>query len=261
MKEYNISLVIFTWLTQASIGLIILRAVYIRMAAAKNIPGKDKQVLLSAFILLVAGLLFSFAHLSYPRHAYNAVNNLGSSWMSREILAETVFLSILLLWYFIARFRIIKIPTIIPELIAVITGIALLFFMIKTYMLPSIPELNHPGLPVSFIITPFLAGSVIIFFLLRKKDPVTALKFKMLATLMFIASLINFLIFSINQDDLPLLNLYYVCWLAAAVVLIPSLSATLKNKNIIPDVIFLNLAIICDLLGRVYTLTYTNPGL
>ena len=261
MKEYNISLVVFTWLTQASVGLIILRAIYIRMQSAKNIPGRANQILLTAFILLVTGLLFSFAHLSYPRHAYNAVNNLASSWMSREILAETVLLATLLLWYFIARFRLIKIPQVIPELVAVITGIALVFFMIKTYMLPSIPELNQPGLPVSFIITPFLAGSVIIFFLIRKTDPDIALKFKMLATLMFIASLINFLIFSINQNDLPVLNLYYACWSAAAIALIPSLNATLKNKNIIPDVIFLNLALICDLLGRVYTLTYTNPGL
>ncbi len=261
MEKYNISLVLFTWLTQVSVGIIILRAVYIRMAGGRQ-PARTGQGLLSvALILLLAGLLFSFAHLKYPRHALNALNNISNSWMSREIVAEIILVFSMMAWYAGIRFRIRVLPAGFFEPLSVLTGITLIFLMIKTYMLPAIPELNHPSLPVSFIITPLLAGSSVIYFLLRNKNQNTAGRFKILAYIMFIASLVNFMVFSMYHGDLPLLNPYYVLWLIAAFFLIISLMGTFKNKSVFPDVIFLTMALICDFSARVYTLTYTGPGL
>lgn len=263
MEKYNISLVFFTWLTQASVGLIILRAVYMRGSTASDdkIYITGRYMLLTTFILLVTGLLFSFAHLNYPRHAFNAVNNISNSWMSREILAEIVLLFILLAWYIITGFRIRKIPQIIPEILTGVSGIALIYLMIRTYMLPSLTELNHPSFTLSFIITPLLAGAAIIYFFLRKSEPGLAVKYKMFFAILFLFSLINHFIFRSFHNDLELFNIYNAFYLAALITSFPSLYATLKNKNVISDVIFLNLAIICDFLNRVYALTYTNPAL
>ncbi|MEA1885720.1 MAG: DmsC/YnfH family molybdoenzyme membrane anchor subunit [Bacteroidota bacterium] len=263
MEKYNISLVVFTWLTQASVGLIFLRAIYMRKSSASD--GKiyitGRYILLTAFILLLTGLLFSFAHLNYPGHSYNALNNVSSSWMSREILAEIVFLVIIFSWYIIIGFRITKVPLIIPEVLAVLSGIALIYFMIRTYMLPSLPELNHPSFTLSFIITPLLAGAVIIYLFLKKNEPGLAVKFKMFFTILFIFSLINHIIFISFHRDFTLVSIYTAFYLAGFIFSFPSLNATMKNKNVISDVIFLALALICDFLNRVYALTFTDPAL
>ena len=127
MEKYNLSLVLFTWLTQASVGLLIMRAVYIRTSSGNdNKPEKAQYMLFTALVMLVAGLLFSFGHLNYPRNALNAINNIGASWMSREILAETILLAILLLWYLAVRFRIKTAGLWIPEILSIITGLSLI---------------------------------------------------------------------------------------------------------------------------------------
>ncbi|MBN1388467.1 MAG: dimethyl sulfoxide reductase anchor subunit [Bacteroidales bacterium] len=263
MEKYNLALVVFTWLTQASVGLIILRAIYMRRSSA----GDDKiyitgrYILLTAFILLVTGLLFSFAHLNYPRHAFNALNNIISSWMSREILAEIILLFILLAWYIINGFTIKKTPQIIMEILAGLSGVALIYLMVRTYMLPSLQGLNTPAFPLSFIITPLLSGSAIIYFFLRKSEPELAIKYKLFFAIIFLFSLINHLIFRAFHHTLGVFNIYSAFYLAALIISVPSLYSTLKNKNVMSDVIFLNLAIICDFLNRVYALTYTNPAL
>ncbi|HDZ40165.1 MAG TPA: hypothetical protein ENH59_00575 [Bacteroidetes bacterium] len=262
MEKYNISLALFTWLTQASVGLLIMRALYMRISPAgdrREITGQ--YMLFTSLVALVAGLLFSFAHLNYPRNAYNAMNNTGSSWMSREILAEVIFLTVLLFWYIINRFRIKKIPQSIPEIIAIITGLFLIYFMIRTYMLPVLHELDNPSFPLSFIITALLGGTAAVYIFTKKNDLIPSVKFKLLFTVLFFISLANYLIFRSFNNDLKLFDLYSLLYLAAIILSIPSLYATIKNKNGISDVIFLNLAIISDFLYRVYSLTYTNPAL
>ena len=80
MERFNISLALFTWLTQASVGLVIFRSFYLRMPGSGKIKHVTGQVLLFiSLLMLVIGLLFSFMHLNYPRNAFNALNNLGSS--------------------------------------------------------------------------------------------------------------------------------------------------------------------------------------
>jgi len=181
--------------------------------------------------------------------------------MSREILAEIILLSILLAWYIHTGFMIKKMPQLILEVLAVISGIILVYFMIRTYMLPTLEELNNPAFPLSFIITPLLAGSAIIYFFSRKGEPELANRFKMFFTIIFFFSLINHIIFRSFQHDLREINVFTAFYLVVLVTSIPSLTSTFKNKKVISDVIFLNLAVVCDLLNRVYTLTYTNPAL
>jgi len=262
MENYNISLALFTWLTQASIGVVIMRAVYMRISTdndKRKITGQ--KMLFTSLVMLVAGLLFSFAHLNYPLHAYNAINNLGSSWMSREILAEVILLTLLLLWYLVNRFKIKKLSHVILEIPVIVTGLFLVYFMIRTYMLPTLYELNHPSFPLSFISTVLLGGTSLIYFFIKKTDPFPAVKFKILFTILLYITVFNYLIFRIYNNSLKLFDLYSIFCLATIISSVPSLIASVKNKNRISDVLFLSLALITDFLYRVYSLTYTNPAL
>jgi len=262
MENSHISLALFTWLTQASVGLLLMRSLYMRLLAA---PGaketRGQYMLFASLLMIVTGLFFSFSHLNYPGHAYNAMNNLGSSWMSREILAEVIFLTLLLLWYVANRLRIKIIPQPVFEIGVLATGFLLLYFMIRTYMLPALDELRHPSFALSYIITTLLAGSAIAWLLTKKTEGKAAMKYKMLFSVMFIASFINYIIFRSFNNDLYLRDIYSLFFLAAIIASLLSLSATIKNKNGLSDVIFLTLALISDFLFRVYTLTFANPAL
>jgi len=157
--------------------------------------------------------------------------------------------------------RIRQIPVVIPETIANTTGIVLIYFMIRTYMLPSIPELHNPSFPVSFIITPVLGGASLVFFFIRKKEPAYAERFRLIASIAFVLSFINYLLFVFLSNSYLLDSPVTFVYFAGIILLILSYYLNAKNKTGISDVIFLNLAIVCDLLNRVLTLTFTNPGI
>ena len=85
MGEY--SLIAFTICLQASIGVMLFMT--FMQQRLKDITF-TKAAYASA-ILAVAGLLFSLAHLGQPLSAYNSILNMGTSWLSREILFTGVF--------------------------------------------------------------------------------------------------------------------------------------------------------------------------
>lgn len=70
------SLVLFTLLTQTGIGLFALA----------HWLGSDVSVMLWAVGFTLTGMLVSLTHLGRPLAAYRAIRNIGTSWLSREIL-------------------------------------------------------------------------------------------------------------------------------------------------------------------------------
>lgn len=89
------ALLIFTVCLQISIGGILTLAVFYK---GINKLGEETsfKVMRIPLIVIAAlsliGLIASFAHLGTPSHALNSIRNLGSSWMSREILVTGLFI-------------------------------------------------------------------------------------------------------------------------------------------------------------------------
>ncbi|MEO0998197.1 MAG: DmsC/YnfH family molybdoenzyme membrane anchor subunit [Pseudomonadota bacterium] len=95
------SVIAFTTLSGAGYGAL---AVYGTVAAA-GIPGAAttgaRVLLLTAFVLVSAGLLASTAHLGHPERAWRAFSQWRSSWLSREGVAAVVTyvpLTLLVAW-------------------------------------------------------------------------------------------------------------------------------------------------------------------
>ena len=101
---------------------------------------------------MLIALLASFLHLGQPRHAWRAIANLRTSWLSREVLSAALF---------------------VVSLIAVLatrgsgiwladaTGLALIISMARVYALRTVPEWNHRATTASFFVTTLLLGALV----------------------------------------------------------------------------------------------------
>lgn len=173
------SLIVFTLFVQVSVGLFIIREIFHRLAARKyGIKTADHMSNGSLYVigpLLLIALSASFFHLGSPINAVNALNNLATSWLSREILLELLFIGAFILYAFMQLRNISTIPIRgKTALVTAIIGLLLVFSMAKIYMLPTVPVWNNIWTPISFFITTFLLGGLvlaIIFALKSRRHP------------------------------------------------------------------------------------------
>jgi anaerobic dimethyl sulfoxide reductase subunit C len=157
------ALIAFTILMQMSVGaFVILGAVHFFAARAKGAVEADRlsdRTLLAIGPVLVLGLIASLGHLGNPLNAYRAVANVGTSWLSREILLSVLFTALggvfaLMQWRKIGSFMV---RSLLAGLAALI-GLAQVYSMAMVYQLPLQPAWNTVATPVSFFATTLLLG-------------------------------------------------------------------------------------------------------
>lgn len=87
MKSYEFSLVFFTVFSQLAVGLAVFAA-----WQAKRL-GKAGGPAIWGYITLLIGaaLVSSLFHLGHPLRAYTTLANLGTAWLSAEILLGSLF--------------------------------------------------------------------------------------------------------------------------------------------------------------------------
>jgi anaerobic dimethyl sulfoxide reductase subunit C len=128
---------------------------------------------------LALGLAASLLHLGNPINAYKAVTNLGTSWLSREILLGVLFAAsgavfALMQWRKISTSSIRQIVGLVVALI----GIALAFSMSQIYLIPTRPSWDLITTPLSFFTTTLLLGVLAIgaafvanYWYMQRQDP------------------------------------------------------------------------------------------
>lgn len=93
-------LILFTFLSQSAIGLFIILIIIRSILAKKAGPETAEQLTLHGIFavgpIMGVSLLLSFFHLGKPILAYGAIFNIGTSWLSREILFSGLFF---FLWF------------------------------------------------------------------------------------------------------------------------------------------------------------------
>lgn len=148
MENYELPLVIFTSLSQTSVGL----ALFLGWRSYKREqPGNRKAWLITGIILAVS-LIGAIFHLSYPFEAYNALINVKQSWLSREMVAVGVFAAAIFVAYLTNGAK-------WAALSAAFTGILLLVAQGLTYAAPSMIAIAN-GLPMVFyVLTAWVMGA------------------------------------------------------------------------------------------------------
>lgn len=162
-KEW--ALIAYTILTQMSVGAFVVLGIVhtaaLRKAGEKQANALSNRALLGIGPVLVLAVLASFFHLGNPTNAYRAINNIDSSWLSREILLTVLFVGVggvfaLMQLLQIGQFRVRQAIAVVAALI----GLVLIFSMAQVYQLQSTPAWDSLATPVSFYTTTFLLGTL-----------------------------------------------------------------------------------------------------
>lgn len=177
MHKNDWSLIFFTLLAQMSVGIIISLTVLRFYQPSSFSSFHDGIVLLSPHFIglaaIVIATIISFLHLGFPAHAFNAANNLSSSWLSREIIGIGLYgFGVLLIFLqFWLEWKSVLFQDIV-FIFGSVAGIVFLYFMSKIYMVRTIPAWNSWFTPYHFFMSGLLLGlMVMIGFLLN--DPLS----------------------------------------------------------------------------------------
>lgn len=153
----------YTILTQLSVGALlviwVIRALNINEFGSEKTDQAIKIPVLILFSTAIFAIIFAHFHLSRPYLSFLALRNIGSSWLSRELLANliyVIFLGLLLasLWSIKARNNTIT----FLGWLAILCGFITEFCMSRIYLLPSQPAWDSLLTPISFLMTTFLLG-------------------------------------------------------------------------------------------------------
>jgi anaerobic dimethyl sulfoxide reductase subunit C len=165
MNTQEWALITFTILAQMSVGaFVVLGAVYTYVkgkAGTQEACRMSDRALLAIGPVLALGLLASLLHLGNPLNAPRAVLNIGTSWLSREILFGIIF-AVLGGAFALLQWRKLATPA-IRQVLAYITalvGLVLVYAMAQVYMLETQPAWNTWATPVLFFATTILLGSL-----------------------------------------------------------------------------------------------------
>lgn len=162
LKEWP--LVAFTVLGQAAVGIFVLfHLPFLARFRTPTYGWRITWLVTLALVLLLAGLavLVSFFHLRHPLRARFALSNLRSSWLSREILFELVFMALVGAAGWLAWSRAPSAGSVwVLVAAALLAGGLFLASMAKLYMLPALPVWRRGYTPVSFLLTSFALGAL-----------------------------------------------------------------------------------------------------
>ncbi len=163
MSVGELPLVLFTLLTQMAVGsFVVLGAVHVlarRRHPASTVDRLSDPALFAIGPVMVAALAVSLLHLGNPVNLLNVLNNVGSSWLSREILLGCVFTALgagfaLLQW---RRWLTPGVRQAVAGATAVV-GLAFVWASAQVYLIPTVPSWNSWTTPVGFLATTFLLG-------------------------------------------------------------------------------------------------------
>lgn len=204
MQNNEWSLIGFTLLSQASIGAIIYHFIftftnseYANGFSAGRLFGAAEHTIL---VVLFATLILSFFHLGNPLNAINALNNISTSWLSREILAVSLFM------FFVFATALVGAITPNKKLLinillisSVVIALFLLLAMIKLYMLPTIPAWSKSFTAVGFSLTTLATGAILFLYIAKSSGSISTDSMNRIQHIVYISILILLLFTFINQ--------------------------------------------------------------
>jgi len=165
MKGSELTLVFFTLFMQAAAGILLTFGIVNYFSGWKNglaaMRGVNEKILFLVLALFTAGLIISFMHLGNIKNAYNALNNLTYSWLSREILFVIIFGLMCVLYTLMYKKDVFDIYIQGSILfLAIFAGLMLIWIMSKVYMVEIVPAWNSFYTPASFFWWSFILGGI-----------------------------------------------------------------------------------------------------
>ncbi|MGE4442166.1 MAG: dimethyl sulfoxide reductase anchor subunit family protein [Desulfomicrobium sp.] len=153
-SSMELPLVLFTVLSQAAIGLVLMNAVrQCRCAGSGEGNVRMEWTLVAA--LMGVGIAASLFHLGHPLESYRALAHLEKAWLSREVLAAGVFLGLAVLAAVTARGK--GSPVLVWA--SALVGLLVVLASGMTYAPPALPAVNNTLPTVFFLISAVVLGA------------------------------------------------------------------------------------------------------
>jgi len=225
------SLYLFNLAIQSAVGGCILLLIYnglLNKVVVKDVLHRyNSKSVFTLAILSIVGLVISFFHLGYPLHAFNAINNLGSSWLSREIFFTSIFIVLLCLTVLVTwKKQQLNQPLLVLGSIA---GVVAVYSMGSLYSNTIFTEWNGVNTIVGFYCTAFVLGTVVIsllFLPLLNKAAETFQAIKMPTLLIVLSAfIVQFIFMATFGSGIAALNISvslirWICSAVAAILLV-----------------------------------------
>ena len=166
MNLHELPMILFTVLSQMSVGAFVALGV-LQLFAGGKYSGKVLDRLANPALLaigptLVLGLIASMFHMNDVLNVFNVFRNIGTSWLSREIVFGIGFAGLGFL-YFVAQWRGWGSPRLrqVLALLTAVVGLGLVWCQAMIYYtLPTVPGWSHWSTPVRFFGTVLMLGSL-----------------------------------------------------------------------------------------------------
>jgi anaerobic dimethyl sulfoxide reductase subunit C (anchor subunit) len=151
-------LMTFTMLAQLAIGTFIVLMIIKALLGNKDTEAANSLTKLGFTVvgpLTILALLFSLFHLGDPLGAYRSILNLGSSWLSREIITVGGFLGLwALFWLTIRKNQ----PNAFLGWLTALLGLVGILSMANIYSSSVRPAWADPNTLITFLGTTFALG-------------------------------------------------------------------------------------------------------
>ncbi|EAP1707828.1 hydrogenase [Salmonella enterica] len=164
MEHYELPLVIFTVLSQMSVGMALLLT---WRTLRGELEGNRMYWLVTGLVLAVASVA-AILHLAHPGRAYDALRNLQHAWLSREILGATLYGVAVGLTFLAKGHK-------APAILASVLGIVLVAVQGMTYAAPAMAAVANGVTMLMFFITVWVMGCAAIP-LLKVSPAIAALR-------------------------------------------------------------------------------------
>ncbi|KJF93979.1 DmsC/YnfH family molybdoenzyme membrane anchor subunit [Photobacterium leiognathi] len=180
MAWHEWPLIVFTVLAQTSVGAFLVLATMmltkqLSLAAEKRLH----QAMFGLWAIMGVGFLASIMHLGSPLRAMNALNMLGSSWLSNEIATGSAFFALGGMFWLLSVLKLGSVAIRKAFMVgAMLVGVAFMYAMTMVYMIDTVPTWYTPLTPAAFMITMLISGTALAQLLLSvaKHDSTVANK-------------------------------------------------------------------------------------
>jgi DMSO reductase anchor subunit len=220
----ELPLVTFTVLSQAAIGLTLLRAAC--AVSGETAPAGRAEWQLVAGLML-AGLVGSLFHLGHPLSAPTALKHLGTAWLSREVLFAGLFAGVTV---YAALLR----GGLALGWIAAILGLCVIGSAGMTYAPPALPAVNNALPAVFFLLSAVILGAGFGSWFVSGQG----LMLRVFTTALVVALVLYLVIPCVWLSGSTVMRMTAQAWLASGLywahvgVLAVSLAVVLKMKSI-----------------------------
>ncbi|MDV5167833.1 dimethyl sulfoxide reductase anchor subunit family protein [Photobacterium rosenbergii] len=162
MAWHEWPLILFTVLAQTAVGAyLLLGGVILKGNLCVGVNDRLHKAMFFLWVLMGLGFAASTMHLGSPLRAFNAFNQVGSSWLSNEIFTGSVFFALGGGYWLLEMLD--KGNEALRKLLlaaGMLVGIAFMYSMIKLYLLDTVPTWNTVYTPIAFVMTMLTSGLI-----------------------------------------------------------------------------------------------------